>query len=50
MRTPEILSLLKELHLVEMEAAFGDYLSRSIRSCENENNNNGVKSFHDGPV
>jgi hypothetical protein len=45
---PEILLLLQELNLIEVETAFGGYLRDSEGCCQHQDNEKGVKSFHDG--
>ena len=42
----EILPVLQELHLIEVETAFGGYLSSCKRCCQDQCYNNGGKSFH----
>ena len=48
MAPPEVLSLLEELNLIEVKTAFRGYLCGSKGSCKYQDNENGVKSFHDG--
>lgn len=49
MASPEVLPVLKKLNLIEMPAAFGDYLRTGPRCHKKQGNENNIKSFHNGP-